>query len=67
MQHPLEGAATVASVRKFMHGVIAMNHEMQYGDGLDDGAGDGVGKTLVAPEGCGVVATRRARARKSRR
>ena len=52
-----------------MHGVITMNHEMQYGvaggsDGLDDGAGDGVGKTLVAPDGCGVVATRRTRARK---
>jgi hypothetical protein len=46
-----------------------MNHEMQYGvaggsDRLDDGAGDGVGSALVAPEGCGVLATRRARARK---
>ena len=65
LQHPLEGAATVASVRKFMHGVIAMNHEMQYGDGLDDGAGDGlVGSDLEATEGCSVVATRRAKARK---
>ena len=55
-----------------MHGVITMNHEMQYGvdggsDGLDDGAGDDdgvVGWDLVAPVGCGVVATRRAKARK---
>ena len=70
MQHPLEGAATAASVRKSMHGVITMNHEMQYvvaggSDGLDDGAGDGlVGSDLEATEGCSVVATRRAKARK---
>jgi len=73
LQQVLEGAGTLASVRKSRHGVIPMNHDTHDdavacsspGDG--DGAGDGAqqpGSALAACEGSGAVATTSAKARK---
>jgi len=74
LQQALEGAGTLASVKKSLHGVILMNHDthdaVACSGGLasGDGAGDGVpqqpGSALAACEGCGVVATTSAKARK---